>query len=171
MLKKVLWTVGIVLLIGACTEESVTPATGPPVGGQAQSIGITQGGSAAVHFRMLDALNVVRSEYGIEEVELSRELNAAAKTHSRDMAVQNRPWHFGSDGSSPLDRAARAGYKGRLIGESISESFEDELTTLDAWLEEPRAREVLLSPDVANIGLGWHKQRDGKLWWTLLAGA
>jgi uncharacterized protein YkwD len=53
------------------------------------------------------------------------------------MSVQNRPWHFGSDGSSPLDRARRAGYTGTLLGELISETFESEVETLAAW---PRSR-------------------------------
>ena len=46
------------------------------------------------------------------------------------MLRQNRPWHFGSDGSSPLERIKRAGYTGKLLGENISESFETELQTL-----------------------------------------
>ena len=37
------------------------------------------------------------------------------------MSAQNRPWHFGSDGSSPLVRVQRAGYRGKLLGELISE--------------------------------------------------
>jgi len=63
-----------------------------------------------IQFRMLDGLNALRQAAGTGPVSLDAQLNAAAATHSRDMSVQNRPWHFGSDGSSPLDRLRRVGY-------------------------------------------------------------
>ena len=101
---------------------------------------------------------------------LSSELNAAALTHSRDMAVQNRPWHFGSDGSSPLDRVRRAGYSGRMLGENISETYESELETLSAWMEMPDQREVLLDPRARDLGIAWFQEPNGKIWWTLITG-
>jgi hypothetical protein len=45
-----------------------------------------------------------------------------AATHAHDMSVQNRPWHFGSGGSSPIDRAKRAGYTGTVLGKNIAET-------------------------------------------------
>jgi uncharacterized protein YkwD len=86
------------------------------------------------------------------------------------MAVQNRPWHFGSDGSSPIDRVARVGYEGPLIGETISETFETELETLAAWMEQEGTRRVIMSPDATKMGFSWHQENNGKLWWTLVMG-
>ena len=86
---------------------------------------------------MLDAVNSLRQAAGAPPVQLNAKLNAAAATHARDMSVQNRPWHFGSDGSSPIDRVARVGYPGQLVGENISETFETELETLSAWMDTP----------------------------------
>ena len=120
--------------------------------------------------RVLDAVNAIRIEKNLPAVSLSRGLTAAAKTHARDMSVQNRPWHFGSDGSSPISRAAKAGYKGRVLGENISESFESDLDTLAAWMRNPQARKLILKADAARIGIGWHQEREGKIWWTLLVG-
>ena len=80
--------------------------------------------SATVQFRVLDAGNALRKSAGHSNVSLNAKLTAAAATHSRDMSLQNRPWHFGSDGSSPLDRVERVGYEQQLIGEAISETFE-----------------------------------------------
>lgn len=77
-----------------------------------------------VQLRMLDFVNALRQAAGTQQVQLNAQLTAAAATHSRDMSVQNRPWHFGSDGSSPLDRVARAGFVGDVIGETISETYE-----------------------------------------------
>ncbi|MEM7320174.1 MAG: CAP domain-containing protein [Pseudomonadota bacterium] len=119
---------------------------------------------------MLDSVNSLRSASGLSSVQLNSQLNAAAATHARDMAAQNRPWHFGSDGSSPLDRAARAGYTGQFLGEAISETYETELETLAAWMNEPGTRSVILDPAAINMGFSWFQEKGGKIWWTLEMG-
>jgi len=122
----------------------------------------------AVQFRMLDGINALRAAAGAQPVKLSAQLNAAAETHSQDMSVQNRPWHFGSDGSSPIDRAQRVGYTGRLLGENISETFETELQTLSAWMEQPETRGVILDARASDLGFAWFQEPSGKIWWTLV---
>jgi uncharacterized protein YkwD len=87
------------------------------------------------------------------------------------MAVQNRPWHFGSDGSSPVVRVQRTGYPGRMLGENISETYEDELTTLTAWMGTPDTRSVILDPAARNVGFSWFQEPTGKIWWTLVTGS
>lgn len=123
-----------------------------------------------IPFRVLDGLNTLRQAAGARPLTLDSQLTAAAATHSRDMAVQNRPWHFGSDGSSPLDRIRRVGYAGGLVGETISETFETELETVAAWIEQPDTRAVLLDPDATRMGVAWFQEDGGKIWWTLVLG-
>lgn len=132
---------------------------------------ITPGQEAVVQFRMLDSVNALRAQAGVPPVELNAALNAAAATHARDMAVQNRPWLFGSDGSSPLDRARRVGFSGRLLGENISESFESETQTLAAWMGQPDTRAVILDPDARFMGFSWFQEQNRKLWWVLNMGS
>ncbi len=69
-----------------------------------------------------------------------------------------------------MDRAARAGYPGPLIGEAISETYETELETLAAWMEEEGSRSVILDSNAINMGFAWHQEKSGKLWWTLEMG-
>jgi uncharacterized protein YkwD len=126
--------------------------------------------TAEVQFRMLDAVNALRSSSEAGEVSLNSRLNAAAATHSRDMSIQNRPWHFGSDGSSPLDRVKRVGYLGQLSGEIISETYETELETLSAWMKDKNTRRVLLDSNARELGFSWHQEISGKIWWTLVLG-
>jgi len=87
------------------------------------------------------------------------------------MSIQNRPWHFGSDGSSPLDRVARVGYPGALIGENISETYENEAETLSAWMQEPATRNVILNPRARKLGFSWFQEPNGKIWWTMVTGS
>ncbi|MDE0531016.1 MAG: CAP domain-containing protein [Albidovulum sp.] len=123
-----------------------------------------------IMYRMLDLVNLARQQNGLTQVELSSALNAAAQTHSFDMSLQNRPWHFGSDGSSPLDRAARSLYTGMFLGENISESYENDFQTIVAWLGERGTRDVILDPRATQIGIGWYQEASGKNWWTLVSG-
>lgn len=132
---------------------------------------INEAQAQAIPFRALDAINAIRRASNLSQVQFSAELNAAALTHSRDMSVQNRPWHFGSDGSSPLLRAQRVGYTGRFLGELISETFETELQTVSAWMRDPNTRSVLLDPAMTQIGFAWFQESNGKIWWTLKTGA
>jgi uncharacterized protein YkwD len=123
-----------------------------------------------IPFRMLDSVNELRRSRGVGPVQFNAALNAAAETHSRDMSRQNRPWHFGSDGSSPLSRVQRVGYRGRLLGELISETYQTELEVLAAWAGQADTRAVLLDPAAREMGFAWFQEGNGKVWWTLVTG-
>lgn len=131
---------------------------------------IGAGDSSAIQYRMLDSVNALRQAAGAAPVELNARLNAAAATHSRDMSVQGRPWHFGSDGSSPIDRVRRVGYEGEFRGETISETYETEIETLGAWMEQPDTRRIILDKEAVQMGFAWHQDPNGKIWWTLVMG-
>ena len=156
--------------LAAC--DTGQPARMGPDGKPVPSVQrISQFERSRVTYRMIDSVNELRAAAGAGPVELNSQLTAAAATHSQDMAVQNRPWHFGSDGSSPLDRVARTGYPGIMLGENISETFETELETLAAWMEQKDTRDVILDTRARNIGFAWFQESNGKVWWTLLMGS
>ncbi len=160
----------LVLTIAACAQAPEVAVRLGPDGRPLPGI-YRIGDAAGVQFRMLDSVNALRRAAGVRPVALDARLTAAAATHSRDMSVQNRAWHFGSDGSSPLDRVARVGYSGALLGENISETYETELETLAAWMvDRPDTRDVILHPRAALMGFSWHQNPNGKLWWTLITG-
>lgn len=122
----------------------------------------------AIQLRMLDGVNALRQAAGRAPLQMNAQLNAAAATHSQDMSRQNRPWHFGSDGSSPVDRLQRVGYPGQLTGEVISETYESELETLAAWMQKPDTKDVILDPAARFMGFEWLQEANGKIWWTMV---
>ena len=72
--------------------------------------------STEIRQRHVDSLNALRLEKGLKEVAISHSLNSSAATHARDIYIQQRAWNFGSDGSSPQERAEVAGFIGVVIG-------------------------------------------------------
>ena len=166
---RILIAFTMVFFVAACATPA--PQIGPDGKPIPQRYIIDESDSADIQFRVLDGVNALRGASGAGQVRLSSELNAAAATHSRDMSVQNRPWHFGSDGSSPLDRVASVGYDGTLLGENISETYESELETLSAWMEQPDTRNVILDPRASDMGIAWFQEPNGKIWWTMVVGA
>lgn len=156
-------------LLSACVSTGQIPVdeNGQPL---PQVYQIKPGMEGEITYRLLDSVNSLRRAQGAQQLAFNAALNAAAATHSRDMAVQNRPWHFGSDGSSPLLRVQRVGYTGRLLGELISETYETELVTLAAWMRQEDTRAVLLDPAAREMGFAWFQEPSGKIWWTLVTG-
>jgi uncharacterized protein YkwD len=159
------------MALSACGSGTTTPALGTDGKPLPRANNITSRDANKIPFRMLDSVNVVRGSNGRNPVVFNAQLNAAAATHSRDMAIQNRPWHFGSDGSSPIDRVARVGYTGSFRGETISETYESELETLAAWMADNDTRNIILDPQASEMGFAWHQEANGKVWWTLVMGA
>lgn len=162
------------ILMAFCLALSACAPAAPQLGADGKPLPkayrIRAGDTGKIQFRMLDSVNALRGAAGRAPVQLNPQLNAAAATHARDMSVQNRPWHFGSDGSSPIDRIGRVGYAGGLVGETISETYESELETLAAWMEQPDTRRVIMSPEARNMGFSWFQEPGGKLWWTMVMG-
>lgn len=127
--------------------------------------------TAGIRFRHADAVNALRQSRGLGPVQYSRALNSAALTHARDMSLQQRAWHFGSDRSNPQSRAARAGYGGRVTGENIAETFEGEFDTLQNWLNTPDTIGAMIDPRATDIGFAWFREATGKIWWVQVFGA
>lgn len=160
---------GAAAALAACAPSVPTPlgADGKPL---PKVYHINPGDESVISYRMLDGLNALRQSKGAPQVSFNAALIAACAAHSRDMAVQNRPWHFGSDGSSPLVRVQRVGYNGKLLGELISETYQTELVTLSDWMAQSDTRAMLMDPRATEMGFSWFQEPSGKLWWTMLLG-
>lgn len=169
MIRRLALFLGLAFALAACA----TPNPGG-LGSDGQTDSkiyrIDDADTSEIRFRFLDAVNTLRAASGLSQVMLSEELTAAALSHARDMSVQNRSWWFGSDGSTPFDRAARAGFNGRVLGENNSESFESELETLTAWMTDPITRGILLDASATDLGIAWFQEPAGKIWWTAILG-
>lgn len=157
---------GILVLAGvlaACApEQPGSPAA--PGAPTARELADTN----AVRFRQLDAVNALRQGRGLQPLRYNNALNSAALTHARDMALQQRAWHFGTDRSNPQSRAMRAGFSGLVLGENIAEAFEGDIVTLQNWLDQSGSANLILRREATDFGFAWFRESNGKIWWVQL---
>lgn len=143
--------------------------TGPAVN-SAGIYTLSERDRATVQYRMLDSVNFLRQSSGAAPVQLNERLNGAAQSHADDLSNQQRAWPFGSDGSNPYERLARSGYAGTLVSEVYSQSYESEMETLTAWIEDQAWGPEILNPDATDIGFAYHQDASGIIWWVLILG-
>lgn len=170
MLKRSALALAGALLASACTFMPTPEQLGE--NGQAIPVAytITEREAAVIPQRVLTQVNTLRAQSGLGPLVLDPTLSNAAVIHSRDMASQNRAWHFGSDGTSPADRAKNSGFYGTIVGEAISESYENDIATLNAWMQARETRDLLMAPNARSLGVAWFQEPSRKIWWTLLTG-
>lgn len=159
-----------VLALSACGMRSAPPQLGPDGLPLPVAYTITEADAQQIPLRVLQQVNQLRTNVGQPPLMLNPQLSAAAVAHSRDMSAQNRAWHWGSDGSSPSERGQRQGYYGSVHGENISESYENEIATLNAWMQSRDTRDVIMDPKSRDLGFGWYQEPSKKVWWTLVTG-
>jgi uncharacterized protein YkwD len=137
--------------------------------------------AAAIRARVLDLVNQARSHgrrcgserfAAVPPLLASRDLDAAAADHARDMARRRFFEHRGSDGSEPRDRVRRAGYASRLTGENIALGPESAEEAVAGWLDSPGHCANIMEPRFRDIGVGVAVgKKRGQIYWVQEFGA
>lgn len=158
------------LVLAACVSPNAAPRLGPAGEQASQRYEITEKNLGAIRQRALETLNTTRAEHGRAALALDPRLTEAAMAQSRSMSQQRRAWHFDAKGTSPLDRAQRAGYGAGIVGEVVSDTYETEVQTIATWMGSPEQAAILTSPAGQAVGIGVQQDADGRNWWTLVMG-
>ncbi len=106
---------------------------------------------------ILCLINAARSSQGLVRLHASAPLGVAARGYARTVVHAQRFSHTGPDGSTPDTRIARAGYRGRGIGETLGygqRALGTPQGIVTGWLNSPPHRAVLLSPQMRDVGVG-----------------
>ncbi len=119
----------------------------------------------------LAEVNAFRTKNGRQPVVLDARLSRAAAMQSQDQAKRSSIGHYGSDGSKPKDRAARAGYHAKIAAENVAAGQKSFSDVLRGWEESSGHRSNLLRPDVSAAGVAMAKSEGGRAYWTLVLGA
>jgi uncharacterized protein YkwD len=109
--------------------------------------------SAAV----LCLVNAERIARGLPAVRASSKLAVAAHGHSDDMIASKTLSHTGSDGTDPYQRATRAGYRWRALGEALGWGAARRampFKLVATFMRSSEHRSILLDPVYRDLGIG-----------------
>ncbi|MFL6673836.1 MAG: CAP domain-containing protein [Massilia sp.] len=101
-------------------------------------------------------------------------LGDAALEHSRDMATHRYFQHQGTDGSVAADRARRAGYAWRRIGENIASGQDYAEEAVAGWLSSPGHCANIMNRDFSEMGAAYAVnpgRERGVVYWTQVLGS
>jgi uncharacterized protein YkwD len=147
----------------------------PARSGGCPGAGARPGHASAPRMRwaLLCLVNQQRAHHGRRPLVADRRLMRAAGLHATDMARHNYFSHFSPSGSSPMQRARAAGWRGG-VGEAIAwgcGSLSTPRATVRAWMASPPHRAILLGR-AHRVGVGYKGTRGcgGHDYWVLDAG-
>ena len=155
-------TVGKVLVYPSPTPQTASTTTNTSAGSTGASSGaascVSQGNSDFLA-QTLILINSARAANGLPALTPSAQLNAAAQSHSQDMACTGLLSHTGSDGSVPAGRIAAAGYSASITRENIyaqpPQYGGTAQAAMDWWMNDQTHREAILDPQVTEVGVGY----------------
>ncbi len=103
---------------------------------------------------------------------LSATLTHAAAAHAKDMATHDFLEHEGSDGSTPGQRAAQAGYPWRHIAENIATGATTADAVVGGWLESPGHCANLMSAQFTQMGIAYASEPGNRagIYWSQVFG-
>jgi uncharacterized protein YkwD len=119
----------------------------------------------------LAAINDYRAANGRNLVVLDERLSQAATVQSNAQAGRSFIGHSGPGGSTPMARAARAGFHAKIASENVASGQKSFADVLALWKQSSRHRTNLLRPNVTAIGVAMAKNQNGRAYWTLVLGA
>ncbi|MFC5523682.1 CAP domain-containing protein [Polaromonas jejuensis] len=104
---------------------------------------------------------------------LNATLHGVADAHAADMARHNYFSHSGRDGSRVAERASRAGYPWRAIGENIAAGQMQADAVVQGWLNSPGHCANIMSPAYTEMGAAFavNNKTSAGIYWVQVFGA
>jgi len=133
---------------------ALTPISGVPTVKVEGPASCNYSTSSSYQTQLANLINSARAEAGLPQLTVNAALTAAAQGHSVDMACHGLISHSGSDGSSPSQRVAAAGYAASFSSEIIYGSGYPQ-TAFDWWMSDETHRNEILNTYVTEMGVGY----------------
>jgi hypothetical protein len=123
---------------------------------------------------VIDEVNRVRSERGLDALVPDPVLAEVARGHSEDMVRREFVGHVNPDGLGAAERADLAGIRFAKLGENVhmNRGADDPVSfAVGRWLESDGHRETMLDPEFSTTGVGAAMAGDGRIFLTQLFAA
>lgn len=111
-------------------------------------------------------VNVQRSQKGLMMLKENYELSKVARLKSQDMINKNYFSHTSPTYGSPFDMMKQFGIPFIAAGENIAMGQRTPQEVMNAWMNSPGHRANILSPVYTQIGVGYAKDKNGRIYWT-----
>ena len=126
---------------------------------------------AALEAQFHAAVNGVRAQRHLIQLDRDRSLDEVARAHSADMASRRYLSHVNPEGRNPLERIQAAGISGFTLaaenaGQTSFADPNDEI--LRGWIASPDHRRNLYAPPFNRTGIGFARAADGTWYVTQL---
>jgi len=91
-----------------------------------------------------------------QSVTWDHNLYKVSNTYAKYMAKNNHFDHVSKQGEDLGDRLDHINYKWKKIGENLAYGYRDFYSVIEAWKKSPSHCEMLLDPDMNEMGLSKH---------------
>lgn len=135
----------------ASGRDEAGPPDGAPPAGELEAAAVT-------------LTNKERARNGCAPLRVDSRLTRSARAHSADMASSNYFGHTSSDGLSPWDRMAGAGYS-NSAAENIARGYQSAEEAVRGWMANSGHRRNILNCQIKTVGVGV-AYGSGDTWWT-----
>lgn len=134
------------------------------------------GDNRRVSQQVLDAVNLARSKArrcgtkkftAAPPLALDDQLMKAATGHARELAKRDLISHQSADGSSEGDRATRAGYAWKFVGENVAAGQNSAAEVVASWLDSPGHCGNIMDADFTQMAVAYvvdPRQKLGIYW-------
>jgi uncharacterized protein YkwD len=154
---------------GIIAAMSVAMLGGTALGASPVSAATTST-DASYEAKIISLTNAARVKNGCAAVRTQSKLTTSSRVHSTDMVRKNFFGHIGSDGSTFVVRAKRAGYTSPL-SENIAWGYRTPEIVVGAWMKSAGHRANILNCKAKAVGVGVYRKADGTPYWTQVFGS
>jgi len=116
----------------------------------------------AIQLAMYNELNRYRAENGLPPLLYSKTLETAIEGHVEDLWGRSFFSHTNPDGENPGDRALRAGFCHKYVGENIAAGQTSVEHVMQAWKDSPPHNVNMLEPKYVYVGMGYSTDQFGR---------
>lgn len=117
---------------------------------------------------VVEQVNRIRTHYSLPPLMTNAKLTAAATRQARYQAGVHRMSHYGYRGARLEERLSLAHYDYRIAGENVSRGRQTERDVVMAWMSSQTHRDMMLNPDIKEIGVAAAIDDTGQVFWSMV---
>lgn len=117
---------------------------------------------------VIRGVNAVRAQHRLQKLRPDARLADAAAEQAGYQAATQKMSHYGYRGARLEERLVRSSYDYRIAGENVSVGRTTEASVVAAWMRSPTHREMMLHPEITEIGVAAAIGPRGRVYWSMV---